>query len=106
MDIELLEKVELRLAMAEDEVQFETQIGNLLCPILLKLTSSDQNVKQKVMSICAHINKRFKAVTTIRLPTHTLVDLYAENQDTLVLSFALIYLEMGFNRISKLVRSC
>jgi hypothetical protein len=46
--IELLEKVEFRLAMAEDDSVFELQIQKFLCPILLKLSSSDPLVKKKV----------------------------------------------------------
>ncbi|KAJ3274310.1 hypothetical protein HDV01_003154 [Terramyces sp. JEL0728] len=48
-EIELLEKVELRLALASDESAFEQQIMNLLCPILAKLDSPHPQVKKKAM---------------------------------------------------------
>ena len=46
--IELLERVFLRIASAETDDQLEKTVGNFLSPILLKVASPHQEVKNKV----------------------------------------------------------
>ena len=45
---ELLEKVFLRIALAESDDKLEASLHNFLAPTLLKLASHDEEVKNKV----------------------------------------------------------
>jgi len=98
-EIELLENVELRIALASNNEQFEKCINVFLCPVLLKLGSPHNNVKEKVFSICNHISKRIKSNTDIKLPTDKLLELFtSDNSSNFVNNFALLFLEIAFNR--------
>lgn len=46
--VELLERVFLRVASAETDEQLEKTVGNFLSPLLLKVASPHQEVKNKV----------------------------------------------------------
>ena len=50
-DLDLLEQVELRIATADTETAFESQVNNLLCPVLQHLDSKSPQVQQKVSKI-------------------------------------------------------
>ncbi|KAI8818240.1 proteasome stabiliser-domain-containing protein [Fimicolochytrium jonesii] len=53
------------------------------------------------MSLCSHVSKRFKSDPTLSLPMSALFDLWeAESTTMIVRNFCLIYLEIGFNRIT------
>ncbi|KAJ3323524.1 hypothetical protein HDV06_001801 [Boothiomyces sp. JEL0866] len=98
-EIELLEKVELRLALASDESSFESQITTLLCPILTKLDSPHPQVKTKAMAVCSHINKRCNS-GNINLPVDKLIGFYHSSGQT-SRAFAIIYLKKGFAKLNE-----
>ncbi|CAO3688224.1 unnamed protein product [Rhizopus microsporus] len=50
-ELQLLENVELKLALSTTDAQLEKNIQLFLPPVLLKLASTDAAVKQKVMTI-------------------------------------------------------
>jgi proteasome component ECM29 len=50
-ELQLLENVEMRLALADSEEKFEGVVTNLLCPVLLKVGSNAEVVKAKVCGI-------------------------------------------------------
>lgn len=49
-ELDLLDKVELRFGLAQNETDFEAQVMGLLVPVLLKLDSPHQAVRDKVGS--------------------------------------------------------
>ncbi|KNC98802.1 uncharacterized protein SPPG_05780 [Spizellomyces punctatus DAOM BR117] len=99
-EIELLETVELRFALADTNERFEKSLGHFLVPVLAKLDSPHEAVRAKVMGICSHVSKRLKADLALKLPLAALLDLFGvETTSQLVRNFILIYLEMGFHRI-------
>lgn len=49
-DLELLEKVMMRFALATDD-QLEKQIQSLLIPVLVKLNSNQEQIRKKVKLI-------------------------------------------------------
>ena len=57
-ELSLLDKVELRIALADSESKLQTILSTYLPPILLKLGSEYLSVRNKVISICQHINSR------------------------------------------------
>ncbi|CAB4480178.1 ARM repeat-containing protein [Rhizophagus irregularis] len=103
-EIELLENVELRFALAETDQQLEKTLNIFLSPVLLKLESPHEVVKTKVMSILAHINKRVRPKTNIKLPLVPLLDLVCTEKVTksiFVKNFGIMYLEMAYDRLTE-----
>ncbi|KAF9207217.1 hypothetical protein BGZ49_000941 [Haplosporangium sp. Z 27] len=99
-DIQLLDNVELRFALAETDPQLEKTLNTFLCPVLLKLSSPSDNVRSKVIAILTHINKRVRPKHQISLPVSALLQQFSSNPSVLVKNFTLIYIEIGFDRIS------
>ncbi|CEG83910.1 hypothetical protein RMATCC62417_17774 [Rhizopus microsporus] len=100
-ELQLLENVELKLALSTTDAQLEKNIQLFLPPVLLKLASTDAAVKQKVMTILSHVNKRVKTNNNIKLPFDALLAQFTNSQvSTFVKNFTLIYLEMSASRQS------
>ncbi|KAF9574748.1 hypothetical protein EC968_005534 [Mortierella alpina] len=99
-DLELLDNVELRFALAESDSQLEKTLNTFLCPVLLKLASPTEKVRAKVIAILTHINKRIRPKPSIKLPLHPLLLQFSQNSSVLVKNFTLIYIEMGYERIT------
>ncbi|KAF9401765.1 hypothetical protein BGX21_000669 [Mortierella sp. AD011] len=99
-DLQLLDNVELRFALAETDPQLEKTLNTFLCPILLKLASPVEVVRSKVIAILTHINKRVRPKPDISLPVTALLQQFSTNTSVLVKNFTLIYIEIGFERIS------
>ncbi|CEP12173.1 hypothetical protein [Parasitella parasitica] len=100
-EIQLLENVELKLAMCNTDSQLEKTIQIFLPPVLLKLASNNAESKKKVMEILSHINKRVKSNDTIKLPFDALLSQFTDGSvSVFVKNFTLIYLEMAASRLS------
>ncbi|KAI7902114.1 proteasome stabiliser-domain-containing protein [Cokeromyces recurvatus] len=101
-EVQLLENVELKLAMCNTDAQLEKTIQTFLPPVLLKLASNNPDAKRKVMEILSHINKRVKTNNNIRLPFEALLNQFTDPLvSTFVKNFTLIYLEMATSRMSR-----
>jgi proteasome component ECM29 len=50
-ELQLVDKLELRLALAKDETKFEALLKTYLCALLLKLKSPHLNVRNKVIPL-------------------------------------------------------
>ncbi|KAG0303005.1 hypothetical protein BGZ98_007067, partial [Dissophora globulifera] len=98
-DLQLLDNVELRFALAETDAQLEKTLNTFLCPVLLKLASPAESVRAKVVGILTHINKRVRPKPSIKLPVTALLQQFSEQSSVLVKNFTLIYVEMGYERI-------
>ncbi|RKP36670.1 proteasome stabiliser-domain-containing protein [Dimargaris cristalligena] len=102
-ELELLETVELKFALARTDEQLFSLVGVFLVPILGKLNDPSP-IKEKAISILSHINKRIKGKGHA-LPLEAIMDVYtqasaeARTANSLMANFALIYLQMGFDRI-------
>ncbi|EMP30775.1 Proteasome-associated protein ECM29 like protein [Chelonia mydas] len=79
-----LERVFLRLGHAETDEQLQNIISKFLPPVLLKLSSTQEGVRKKVMELLVHLNKRIKSRPKIQLPVETLLVQY---QDPAAVSF-------------------
>lgn len=84
--VELLERVFLRVGSAETDDQLANVINKFLCPVLLKLSSTEDNVRKKVMELLVHFNKRVKSRPTLQLPVADLMDLYGSPTSSIFLS--------------------
>jgi proteasome component ECM29 len=105
---------------ADSDEKLEAVIVKFLCPVLLKLTSTEENVRKKVMELLVHFNKRVKSRPNLQLPVVDLMNLYQDPSSSIFLSvsscssellsmfmqhssylqnFAIIYIKMGFPRL-------
>ncbi|KAI9320591.1 proteasome stabiliser-domain-containing protein [Dichotomocladium elegans] len=100
-ELQLLENVELKIAMCDTDAQFERCIDLFLTPVLLKMASPHEQVRKKVMGILSHINKRTKPNPSIKIPFDKLIQqLTDEKVSIFVKNFTIIYLEMGVERMT------
>lgn len=60
-ELALVNKVDLRIALANSDAQLAAQLNVFLAPLLLKLASPHPAVKKKVIEICQHVNARIKS---------------------------------------------
>ena len=100
-ELQLLERVFLRLGAADTDEQLQAAVSKFLSPVLLKLNSQNEGVRKKVMELLVHINKRIKNNANIQLPVESLLLQYQDPAATsFVINFTVIYLRMGFPRLS------
>lgn len=98
-ELALVGKVELRIALTDTDAKLEAILKTYLAPVLLKLGSEHNSVRQKVISICQHINTRIQP-QTIQLPVGALVKQFKEQKSPLIRHFDLLYIQQGVVRLS------
>ncbi|EFQ87325.1 hypothetical protein CFE70_008273 [Pyrenophora teres f. teres 0-1] len=99
-ELALVGKVEMRIALASSEKKLEELLNIYLTPLLLKLGSDSVAVRNKVISICQHINARIKS-QDIKLPVAALLKQYKENADvSLIRHFDILYIQQGISRLT------
>ncbi|MCJ1309149.1 proteasome component M29 [Agyrium rufum] len=98
-ELDLVGKVELRIALTETDAKLQAILKIYLAPLLLKLASEHLSVRNKVISVCHHVNTRIKS-PSIELPVGALLKQYKETSNNLVRHFDLLYIQQGIERIS------
>ncbi|KAK8218585.1 proteasome stabiliser-domain-containing protein [Phyllosticta capitalensis] len=97
-ELELIGKVELRIALADSDAKLESLLNTYLPPLLLKLASEHASVRQKVIAVCQHINTRVRP-QDIKLPVAALLKQFKEHADVpLIRHFDLLYVQRGLAR--------
>ncbi|ORZ30548.1 proteasome stabiliser-domain-containing protein [Catenaria anguillulae PL171] len=101
-DLELVERVELRFALADTDTQLASAVDSFLVPLIGKLSSTTPGVQAKVMQLLSHINARIKAAPQIALPVKPLIVhlLAGANTATIARNFSVVYLELALDRAS------
>lgn len=99
----LVGNVEFRVALADTDEKLETLLQKYLAPLLLKLASESLAVRNKVIAVCQHINKRI-APRSIQLPVPVLLKQFKEQESQLIRHFDLIYIQQGIDRIDSAAR--
>uniref|UniRef100_A0A8C0J6E6 Ecm29 proteasome adaptor and scaffold n=1 Tax=Chelonoidis abingdonii TaxID=106734 RepID=A0A8C0J6E6_CHEAB len=80
--------------------QLQNIILKFLPPVLLKLSSTQEGVRKKVMELLVHLNKRIKSRPKIQLPVETLLVQYQDPAAvSFVTNFTIIYVKMGYPRL-------
>ncbi|KAF2084144.1 ARM repeat-containing protein [Saccharata proteae CBS 121410] len=98
-ELALVGKVEMRIALADTDPKLESILKTYLPPLLLKLASEHVDVRNKVISICQHVNTRIKP-QAIQLPVAALLKQFKENPDSsLIRHFDLLYIQQGVSRL-------
>lgn len=97
-ELGLVGKVELRIAMVSSDEKLQSMLNTYLTPLLLKLASEFVSVRNKVISVCQHINTRIKP-PSIKLPVAALLKQFKETSNPLVRHFDLLYIQQSVNRL-------
>ncbi|PYH40541.1 ECM29 family proteasome component [Aspergillus saccharolyticus JOP 1030-1] len=98
-ELSLISKVELRIALTESDDKLEALLDTYLAPLLLKLGSESTAVRNKVISVCQHINTRVQS-PAIKLPVAALLRQFKEQNSQLIRHFDLLYIQQGVHRLS------
>ncbi|QIX00250.1 hypothetical protein AMS68_005767 [Peltaster fructicola] len=98
-ELALVGKVEMRIALTDTDAKLEATLKTYLAPLLLKLASDHVSVRNKVISVCQHVNTRVKP-DSIQLPVAALVKQFKEQQTPLVRHFDILYIQQGIDRLS------
>ncbi|KAH7062064.1 proteasome stabiliser-domain-containing protein [Macrophomina phaseolina] len=98
-ELSLIGKVELRIALADTDAKLQSILNTYLAPLLLKLASEHVSVRNKVISVCQHINTRVRP-QEIRLPVAALLKQFKDHPDSpLIRHFDLLYIQQGISRL-------
>ncbi|KAJ8543860.1 hypothetical protein K7X08_025478 [Anisodus acutangulus] len=98
---ELLDRMLTRLALCDDS-KLQDLLIKLLPLSIASLSSNDPLVRNKVLEILSHVNKRVKHQHDIGLPLSDLWQLYMEsNAPSMVRNFCIMYVEMAVERARK-----
>ncbi|KAF1824179.1 ARM repeat-containing protein [Dissoconium aciculare CBS 342.82] len=98
-ELSLVGKVEMRIALADTDAKLEALLKMYWAPLLLKLASEHNSVRNKVVSICQHVNTRVQP-KSIQLPVAALVKQFREQENAIVRNFDLMYIQQGVGRLS------
>ena len=104
-ELALIDKVEFRIALAEDDVKLQSTLNTYLTPLLLKLASEHVSVRNKVITVCQHINTR-TSPDNIQLPVAALIKQFKDHSDNqLIRHFDINYIQRGFPRLPEAERA-
>ncbi|KAK6205621.1 proteasome stabiliser-domain-containing protein [Scheffersomyces amazonensis] len=107
-ELSLINKVELRIALAENDKQFESSLQLYLAPLLLKLASPHGQVRSSILKIIQQLLPRIAAARTIKLPLVALLNqvktpnISPGSDATSLRLFSLIFVSRGIERLSDL----
>ncbi|KAL8631653.1 hypothetical protein Q9189_002659 [Teloschistes chrysophthalmus] len=97
-ELDLVNKVELRIALTDSDSKLQSLLHTYLPPLLLKLASDYTSVRNKVISICQHVNTRIQP-PKIKLPVAGLLKQYKDNTNALIRYYDLLYIQQGLQRL-------
>lgn len=102
---ELVEKVELRLALADTPHKFEQSLDTFLAPLLLKLASPHASVRQAVFNSLKDILSRLNSLKEVEVPVTKLLlqaqnpPLQADQDGSNVRLYSLLLVSKGIDRL-------
>ena len=82
-ELELIEKVDLRLALADTPEKFEKNLQVFLPPLLLKLASPYHSARTNVFNSLKNILSRLSSLTDVKLPVAALIQQVMTVESTL-----------------------
>uniref|UniRef100_H2ZN61 Proteasome component Ecm29 N-terminal domain-containing protein n=1 Tax=Ciona savignyi TaxID=51511 RepID=H2ZN61_CIOSA len=98
--IEQLERVFLKLGLADTDKQLELVLNRFLPLVLLKLSSADSAIRTKVLELLTHVNKRLKSREEVQLPVKDLLQQLNNSElSSFVTNFTIIYIKTGYPRL-------
>ncbi|ODV98410.1 hypothetical protein PACTADRAFT_185071 [Pachysolen tannophilus NRRL Y-2460] len=106
-ELALVNKVELRIALADTDEKFESSLKLYLAPLLLKLASPNSEVRTTILKSVQHLITRINAATSIKLPIDALLKQVkspkvADGLDpTSVQLYSALFVSKGIDRLSQ-----
>jgi proteasome component ECM29 len=99
-ELQLINKLEFRIALEKNDEKLQSLLGTYLSPLLLKLKSPHQEVQQKTIEVCQHLQTRIET-SKIQLPILALLDQLKTHGDSRLLRILNTrFLRLGLPRIS------
>ncbi|XP_075231899.1 proteasome adapter and scaffold protein ECM29 [Lycorma delicatula] len=100
-ELVLLERVFLRIGSGETDEQLENSVSKFLPPVLLKMASPHEDVRNKVVELCIHVSKRLKSRPLLQLPVDALLSQYMDSSLPLIVkNLTIVYIKMGYSRMA------
>lgn len=105
-ELELVNKVDLRIALAESDSQLEHALYLYLAPLLLKLASPDAQVRLAVFKSIQNVFPRITAARSLQLPVEALLTqikdpkLGSSLNSSQVRLYSLLFLSKGVERLN------
>ncbi|CUM66956.1 uncharacterized protein PRCAT00004643001 [Priceomyces carsonii] len=105
-ELALINKVELRIALAADDKQLEKSLHLYLAPIINKLSSPHASVRNAVLKVLENLSPRIAAAREIKLPVEALLNQVKDPKaidDSSVSTmkiYSLIFMARGIERMS------
>ncbi|GER40722.1 ARM repeat superfamily protein [Striga asiatica] len=96
---ELLDRMLTRLALCDDS-KLQDLLARILPLSIAALAAASTSLRNKVIEILSHVNKRVKHQQAIGLPLSDLWQLYIESGSApMVRNFCIVYIEMAIDRV-------
>ncbi|KAL3621946.1 hypothetical protein CASFOL_034142 [Castilleja foliolosa] len=98
---ELLDRMLTRLALCDDS-KLQDLLAKILPLTIAALSTASTSLRNKVIEILSHVNKRVKHQQAIGLPLSDLWQLYKDSSSApMVRNFCIVYIEMAMDRVNK-----
>ena len=98
-EYQLIEKLELRIAGAKNDEQFQDIIGKFLPALILKLASETERNRNLTIKVCQYVSQRLKISQAIQLPLPGLFKNLQNSDSAFVRRFSLVFIQQGVSRV-------
>ncbi|ETN38924.1 uncharacterized protein HMPREF1541_06966 [Cyphellophora europaea CBS 101466] len=98
-EYQLIEKLELRIAGAKNDEQFEDIIQKFLPALILKLASETERNRNLTIKVCQYVNQRLKISQSIQVPLPGLFKNLQSTESAFVRRFSLVFIQQGLGRV-------
>jgi proteasome component ECM29 len=106
-DLQLIQKVELRFALADTNEKFQSALNVYLAPLLLKFASNDKQAKLQLGKTIKFLLSKFNSTPELKLPAEALLEqvknpnLKLDQDPTVVQSYTLLFLSKSIPRLTE-----
>lgn len=106
-DLQLIQNVELRFALADSTEKFQSALNTYLAPLLLKFAVDDTQVRTQLAKTIKFLLSKINATSELKLPAQSLLNQIREpnlkpNQNaTIVQNYTLLFLSKAITRLSE-----
>jgi proteasome component ECM29 len=98
----IIDNMATKIALTNDDTILEKSVAQYLPQLLSLIAYPDTQIRNKVMEVLTHINKRVRQTDKIKLPFEKILELFMnatdEKNGSLTRNFSVIYLDMAFER--------
>lgn len=104
-ELALIQKVELKIALATTPEGFQCAFDTYLPPLLLKFASNDQQVKTQIISTTKFLLSKFNTTSTLKVPVDALLkqvktpNVPIGSDPASVQNYSLLFISKGIDRL-------